>query len=197
MDYKLVTIVLAAGASRRMGTSKLFLPLFGSTLLRLAVTAALDRSREGKVIVVTGAYNQEIRKHLMGDDRIVFVHNPDWASGMASSLLTGVRAAAALTPTHYFITLADQPTMGAENLSLLTEESRLYPDQIIATHYPERKGVPAIFPARFSSKLAGQEGSFGARKLIKLEGDQVRTITFKRPPVDVDTPEDYEALLRQ
>lgn len=194
MDHHLIPIVLAAGASHRMGKPKLFLPLFGSTLLRLAVTAALDLHREGKVIIVTGAYDREIREHLASDDRIVFVHNEDWVSGMASSLAEGVRAAEAFSPTHYFITLADQPTMGAESLSRIADESLRYPNQIVATHYPERKGVPAVFPVVFTQQLTGQDGAFGARQLIGQQGDRVRTVTFNQPPVDVDTPEDYEAI---
>lgn len=196
MDYKLVTIVLAAGASRRMGTPKLFLPLFGSTLLRLAVSAALDLNREGKVIIVTGAYDEAIREHLTDNDRIVFAHNNQWDSGMASSLATGIRAAVVFNPTHYYVTLADQPTMGATSLFLLTDESLRYPNQIVATHYPERKGVPAVFPAVFTQRLSEQDGAFGARQLIEQEGDRVRTIRFSEPPIDIDTPEDYKAMLR-
>ena len=188
----LTTIVLAAGQSSRMGEPKFFLPLSGSTLLRLAVTAALEVSKTAPVIIVTGAYDAAIREHLAPDDRISIVHNPGWSAGMASSLAAGVRAATIHAPGHYLITLADQPTMTAANLARLTAASLRWPDRIIATAYPERAGVPAIFPATFTDELTGQQGAFGARRLIKREGGRVRTITFNFTPVDIDTPEDYQ-----
>lgn len=198
MDYKLVTIVLAAGASRRMGTPKLFLPLFGSTLLRLAVTAALDVSYRDGVVVVSGAYDQEIREHLAGIEHptpLIITHNPAWETGMASSIAAGIRAARSFAPTHYFITLADQPRMGVETLGTIAKESFCSPESVVATYYPERNGVPAIFPAAFTDELTGQNGVFGARQLIEREGDRVLVVTFGEPPVDIDTPEDYNTLL--
>lgn len=194
MDYRLVTIVLAAGESRRMGKPKLFLPLYGSTLLRLAVRAAADLERVPGVVVVTGAYDAEIRRHLRDMDNLHLVHNPDWPSGMAGSIAAGVKKAITLNPTHLLITLADQPGMGAESLAYLVDESLEYPTQIVATLYPGKLGVPAIFPLRFAGELSRQSGSFGARKLIAREGDSVRAVTFHRPPVDIDTPEDYARL---
>lgn len=198
MPHRLTTVVLAAGASRRMGSPKLFLPLHGSTLLRLAVAAALGVSPRTGVVVVSGAYDRAIRDHLTGlvsPTRLTIVHNPDWDEGIASSLAVGIRAARAFSPTHYLITLADQPTMGAESLGALVRASLHHPDRIVATHYPERKGVPAVFPAAFTEELLNPTGKFGARRLIALEGERVRVVTFEQPPRDVDTPEDYERLL--
>lgn len=197
MEYQLVTIVLAAGESRRMGQPKLFLPLFGSTLLRLAVRAALDLEPEARVVVVTGAYDTEIREHLTSFDTVLCSHNRRWKEGMTTSISLGITVGAMFLPTHYLITLADQPTMGAESLALLAEESLRYPDQIVATQYPERLGVPAIFPFRYVKDLRQLSGNFGARQLIDQAHENVRAITFEVPPPDVDTPEDYAKLLEE
>lgn len=195
IKYRLITIVLAAGESRRMGHPKLFLPLYGSTLLKLAVTAAMDLNQDDTVVVVTGAYDAQIREHLSGFESIHYTYNSDWSSGMGSSIATGLAKAAELHPTHFLISLADQPSMGTESLAFLADESLRYPDQIVATKYPERLGVPAIFPALFAEQLRSASGTFGARQLIASEGNRVRGITFDQPPADVDTPEDYARLL--
>lgn len=193
MDTRILPIVLSAGESRRMGRPKLFLPLYGSTLLRLAAQAAQELTRDGDVLIVTGAYDAEIREHLGDDPRLIYVHNPNWRTGMSSSIISGVSIASMLGPTHYFITLADQPSMGAESLAFLADESLRFPERIIATRYPERLGVPAIFPIAYTDELKSLNGKFGARQLIAQKGEQVRAITFNKPPVDLDTWEEYLA----
>ncbi len=184
----LVTIVLAAGESRRMGEPKLFLDVGNGSMLQSAVNAAL----EDPLVVVTGAYAAEIKEHLSGIEGITFAHNPDWRKGMASSIAAGVRAASAFDPKGYFITLADQPSLSAESLAFLSDPFLRNPNKIIATWYPERLGVPAIFPARYKDDLLSGEGQRGARSLIKQAGDNVHIIRFRQSPVDIDTPEDYQ-----
>ena len=191
--HHLAPIILAAGRSARMGRPKLFLPLGGRSLLQLAVDAVADLCAGCRPVVVSGCHDRNIREHLAGDDRVVIVHNPEWATGMSSSIAVGVAAASITSPSHYLITLADQPSLGVESLAYLADESLRYPEQIVATQYPERLGVPAIFPIRFAPDLIRLEGPFGARTLLQREETNVRPIAFRQPPTDIDTPEDYLA----
>lgn len=184
----LVTIVLAAGESRRMGQPKLFLNTGEGSMLKMAVNAALD----GPVVVVTGAYPGQTREHLSDWVDLIFAHNPDWCKGMSSSIAVGVRAASAFNPLGYFITLADQPSMGMESLAFLADSFMRNPNKIVATWYPERLGVPAVFPARYVDDLLSGEGPRGARSLIQQAGSDVHVIRFNQPPIDIDTPEDYQ-----
>jgi len=157
-------------------------------MLQMAVNAALGHP----VVVVTGAYPVEIQEHLLEMEDITFAHNPDWRKGMASSIALGIRAASVFDPKGYFITLADQPSMSVESLSFLADPFLRNPDKIVATWYPERLGVPAIFPARYKEDLLSGEGQRGARSLIEQAGDDVHIVRFRQPPVDIDTPEDYQ-----
>ncbi|MEM9259123.1 MAG: nucleotidyltransferase family protein [Bacteroidota bacterium] len=189
----IVTIILAAGESRRMGKPKLFLPVYGSTMLRLAAWAAVDLNT--KSIVVTGAYPQETRNHLADIDDLEFAHNADWRKGMSSSIATGVKAALQYNPQGYFITLADQPSLRSDSLAGHAEEFYRDSSEIVATYYPERLGVPAIFPARYAEQLLDGKGPNGARQLIAAAGDKVKVVKFGTPPIDIDTPEEYQRYL--
>lgn len=188
----LVTILLAAGESRRMGEPKLFLDVGNGSMLQCAVNAALD----DPLVVVTGAYPEQTREHLSGIEGVTFAHNPDWKKGMASSIAAGVRAANAFNPLGYFIILADQPSMGVESLAFLADPFIRNSNKIVATWYPERLGVPAIFPARYKDDLLSGEGQRGARSLIEQAGDDVHVVRFHQPPTDIDTPEDYRNWMK-
>jgi molybdenum cofactor cytidylyltransferase len=187
----LASIVLAAGESRRMGEPKLFLTVLGSSMLRRAVAAVTGL---GITVIVTGAYDKEIREHLAGIDHLNFVYNPEWRTGMASSIAAGVKAVTSQQPDGYLIMVADQPEIDIQSLEEHLDAFMIYPDAIVATWYPERLGVPAIFPARFTEDLLSGKGSRGARQLIAKEGDAVKVVRFREPPQDIDTPEDYRRI---
>jgi molybdenum cofactor cytidylyltransferase len=174
-----------------MGAPKLFLPVFGTSMLRRAIDAVTGF---GITVVVTGAYDKEIREHLADVDHLTFVYNPEWQTGMASSIAAGVKAVCAQQPDGYLIMVADQPEIDINSLEAHLDAFMLYPDSIIATWYPERLGVPAIFPSRFTDELLTVKGNRGARQLIAQEGEAVKVVRFKEPPQDIDTPEDYRRI---
>lgn len=187
----IVSIVLAAGESSRMGEPKLFLPVFGQTMLRLAVNAVYE---QGPTVVVTGAYPDKTREHLSNVPGITFAHNSNWRKGMSGSIASGIMAASGFAPDGFLIMVADQPRIGIESLSKHLDVFSRHPQSIVATWYPERLGVPAIFPSRFTDDLLSGEGNRGARQLILKEGSAVKVIRFEVPPQDIDTPEDYRRI---
>ena len=192
---RVAAIVLAAGASSRMGRSKLTLPYRGTTLLRLAVDRAVAVS-DLLPIVVTGYDDLLIREHLVEyTNTAQLVHNPDWKAGMGGSIAMGVTAATAdPTPMVYLITLADQPGADEALLWQLLNKHAEHPGDLIAVAYPEGPGVPACFPATYRDELVNQDGQGGARKLLRSGRYPVRTVAPPAPLADVDTPEDYHRL---
>ena len=190
-----VVILLAAGASSRMGRSKLTLPLGETTLLRLALRRAAAVSDQAP-IVVTGHDDALIREHLAEEESSPrLVHNPSWQSGMGGSIVTGIAAANhASTSTAYLIMLTDQPDADERLLRELLDAHATHPKDIVAVAYPEGPGVPACFPAGYREQLLNQDGTGGARTLLRSGRYPVRTITPPAPLADVDTPEDYQRL---
>jgi CTP:molybdopterin cytidylyltransferase MocA len=184
-----------------MGLPKLLLPVKDD--LSLLETAVWAVAEHGPVVVVTGAYDREIREHLTelhdlltknGITKFLFATNTDWDSGMSGSIAVGVKAAGAFTPAAYCITLADQPGIDAATIGRYHEAFLRNPQAIVATWYPERLGVPAIFPARYAEALSDGTGKNGARALIATAGENVVAIHLPESPFDIDTPEDYERL---
>lgn len=184
-----------------MGQPKLFLPVKDD--LSLLETAVWAVAEHGPIVVVTGAYDREIREHLAelhdlltknGITKLMFATNADWDSGMSGSIAVGVKAAGAYLPDAYCITLADQPGIDSATVGRYHEAFQRKPQAIVATWYPERLGVPAIFPATDAKALSDGTGKNGARALIAAAGEDVVAIHLPEAPFDVDTPEDYERL---
>ncbi|MFC7666147.1 NTP transferase domain-containing protein [Hymenobacter humi] len=107
-------LLLAAGASTRMGQPKQLLPYRGRTLLRHAAETAVATGCR-PVVLVTGAVHDALAAEI-ADLPIQVIHNPEWKTGMASSIRAGVIAAAQFQPTAYLIMLSDQPLVTPELL---------------------------------------------------------------------------------
>ena len=189
-----VQIVLAAGGSTRMGQPKQLLDLGGAPMVRRAVLAA--RATANRVVVVTGASGAEVYGALKDLAGLLFAYNPRWEEGMGRSIAIGVATANIVSTEAYFITLADQPLIETRHLERYLEAYRKAPDRIIATAYPEGPGVPAIFPARLTNELLKLSGKGGAKGILLREWDELNLLEASPVTFDVDTPEDYNKVIK-
>lgn len=186
---RVAAIVLAAGASSRMGTAKQLLDLGGRSLVRHAAEVAYA-SGCSPVIVVVGAQAEAVRAELLGLAARI-VHNAEWQEGLASSLRSGVRnlpadaAAAILMP-------CDQPAISPDLLEQLIRRWRETSAPIVACHYDGIRGAPALFTRERFAQLLALEGDVGARALLAQAADGVETVEFPDGRFDLDTPEDWE-----
>lgn len=157
-------IVLAAGASVRMGRPKLGLPIQGVPMVRRAAQAAL-RSRCREVIVVLGTYAEQYRPLLDGLD-VRIVENPDPAEGMGSSIRVGVGA---ISPdaAGAVILLADQPFVTSDVIDRLIETAAAEHRRIVASAYRGTVGPPVYFHRALFLELLVLEGDRGARSVIE------------------------------
>jgi molybdenum cofactor cytidylyltransferase len=182
-------VVLAAGASRRLGQAKQLVVHRGEELVKHTVRAAAG-SRCTGVCVVIGASARRVLPVVLGAGAEV-VHNPAWESGMASSIHAGVAWAERHGHEAIVLCVCDQPHLSAAHLDTLIREHEESGD-VIASRYGATVGVPAVFPrARFAA-LSALSGDQGARGLLRQ--GLVREVSWDAGAIDVDTPADLEAL---
>ena len=188
-------LLLAAGASTRMGRPKQLLPYRGRTLLRHAAETAVVAGC-APIVLVTGALHDELLAEIVGLP-ILAVHNPDWETGMASSIRAGLAAvAAAAAPRAVLVMLTDQPLVTPELLRQLIVQQQATQAPIVAAAYGETLGVPAIFDKSLLPELLKLQGAQGAGRLIARLGAAVGQVAFPAGLLDVDTPAQYTALLQ-
>ena len=184
-------LILAAGASTRLGQPKQLLPFGTTTLLGRVVAEARAASALDEVVVVTGGAATEVRRRVDFAGAKV-VENPEFAQGCSSSYRTGLEA---LDPRAQAVAvlLGDQP--GVDRT--VVDEWRLTQDRIMLASYKTREGHPLVFARALFDQLVALQGDKAAWKIVDAHRDWIRAVPVDRPhPRDVNTWEDYEDLLR-
>ena len=190
-------ILLAAGASTRMGSVKQLLPWKKSTLLEHSVQQ-LKHSKIHNVVVVLGANAKHICEKVNFDDVDVAV-NPDWEKGMATSIATGMRFLLKKIPDieSVLVALADQPLLDYKYYKKLIDKSSTSTNKIVASSYSNELGVPAIFDRDYFDNLLNLEGSKGARALLRGGSVKVTSVNAGELALDLDTREAYNTVYEQ
>lgn len=189
-------LLLAAGEGSRYGGAKQLAQLAGQSLVRRAALACIDAGCE--LSVVTGAHAALVGADLQRLPARV-VHNADWAEGMGSSIGCGMRdwLASAQPPSAMLVVLADQPLIGAAQLRRLIALHREQPEAIFVCDHGATNGPPCLFPPDCYAALAALQGPQGARPLVQARRERVRVIAMPEAAVDIDTREDFAALLQR
>ncbi|MEO6004179.1 MAG: nucleotidyltransferase family protein [Opitutus sp.] len=184
-------VILAAGASSRMGQPKQILPLGGDPLVVRAIKAALDSSA-WPVVVVLGAHAEKIRPLLVRYP-VIIVENAAWVEGMASSIRTGIATLRQFSRRleAAVLGLCDQPAFTATVVRELVEAQRKTGALIVAARYNGRNGAPALFMREQFSILENLTGEEGARSLLNGGPELIVSVDLPALAADVDTPEDY------
>lgn len=187
-------MVLAAGASSRLGHPKQLVLHEGEPLVRRAAAAARDAGAD-PVVVVLGAHAAHVAPALLGLAAVRTVVNEAWATGMASSLAAGLRAVTADEACDgVLVTLADQPLVDATALrGLLAAFGAEH--RVVASAYDGTIGVPAVFGREHVAELLALGGDAGAGAWLRRRRHAVATVPLAAASLDVDTPDD-EARLR-
>ena len=200
---EVAAVLLAAGAASRyraaggVEASKLVADLRGGPLVRAAASAALS-SQARPLIVVTGHACEKIEAALSGLDA-TFVHNPDYASGLSSSLKAGV-AALPESASGALILLGDMPRVSAKLLDRLIAAFVERPAALaIIPVLGGKRGNPALLSRALFAEVATLAGDEGARRLLR-QADPRRIVEVELDDdaitLDVDTPEDLEKARR-
>lgn len=192
---RVAAVVLAAGASRRLGRPKQLVRVAGEPLVRRAVRAALGAGC-APVVVVTGASAREVETALAGI-AATFVHNDAFEEGLASSLRAGVARAIASTPPcdGVLVALVDQPDVDEALLrELLARFAGSHGTRTVACAYAGGFGVPALFPRALAPELLARRGDRGAKALLEERAEEVIAVRFPAGGTDVDVEADLLRL---
>jgi molybdenum cofactor cytidylyltransferase len=194
--FRFGAIILAAGASIRMGEPKQILSLAGHPLVVRAVEAALESSA-WPVVVVLGAHAEKIRP-LLARHPVLIAENPAWIEGMASSLRTGISTLQQFSRSldAAVVALCDQPAFSSGIIAQLVSTQRNTGRSIVAARYGGRNGAPALFLREHFTALARLTGEEGARALLNAEPDRIATVDLPEMATDLDTPEDFAAAAK-
>ncbi|MCA3264098.1 MAG: molybdopterin-binding/glycosyltransferase family 2 protein [Telmatospirillum sp.] len=187
---RITALVLAAGKSSRMApANKLFVEIDGRSLIDHAVAAATG-SQAAATIVVLGNEAARARAALAGRSA-TFVENPDYASGLASSLRAGLGAVPA-DCDGVVVLLADMPGVTPAHVDrLIAAFSPLEGRAICVAARNGKRGNPVLWAKHFFAEMAALDGDQGARSLIRRHEDAVCEVDMPDDGVltDLDTPE--------
>lgn len=187
-------LVLAAGASRRLGQPKQLVTLRGRPALHSVLATAVAVAGNA-VTVVVGAHAAQLT-YLLSHSPASSIVNAQWEEGIASSIRCGLASIPA-SADAVMVVLGDQVCVTADDLKRLLAAWKDQESVIAAASYAQGIGVPAIFPRAYFGELAQLRGDEGARKILQRNPDRVVRVPMPNAAVDLDTPEDLAALTHQ
>ena len=199
---EIAAIILAAGKSSRFrgddpnAKTKAVALLDGAPMVRHVAQAAIDAGLK-PLVLVTGFNAAEVSAAAQGLAGLQIVHNPDFETGLASSLRAGIAALPAGV-AGAIVLLADMPRVSSETISLLVETSNANPDAaaVVPVHAGQW-GNPILLGAKLFADVALLKGDSGARKLLGNRADvALMECGDEAVGIDVDTRDDLLKLGR-
>lgn len=190
-------LILAAGASSRMGRPKQLLEFEGETLLTLVAKMAYN-SKLSPTVVVLGA-NEKLIKNSLNIPQLIIVTNENWREGIASSIVKGITFIKEKYPEvdGIIIAVGDQPHISVDQFYQLLEAQNTTSLSIAACSYAGVIGTPALFHQSIFPELMNLKGDVGAKKIIENRIKEVVTINFDQGIIDIDTEKEYQDLLKK
>jgi CTP:molybdopterin cytidylyltransferase MocA len=189
-------ILLAAGASRRMGTPKALLPWRGLPLVRY-ISRVLQEGGASEIIVVISPNDTgDAVAAVVGEElRCRRVRNPDPSRGMLSSVQTGLAAIEEGLP--FLVCPCDLPGLTRDAVAAVLSFEDFKPDTIVVPTHTGKRGHPTLFGAKYAAEIYSLDPTaFGLNEILKRHADRVHEIPVPDGGIlhDADTPEEWRAL---
>jgi len=176
-----------------MGRTKQLLPLGDKPVIRRCIDT-LHEAGIKEIAVVIGACRNELTGHLQGLPVTIAVNDtPD--SDMAESVRAGLRRLQHASPA-VLVCLSDHPLVAVETIKSIVHKHHKFPGNIIVPAYGNRRGHPVLFPRSILDEIFS---SMTLRDIVRRHPARVRLVPVQDEGVvlDMDTPEDYAALLKR
>lgn len=190
---KIAILILAAGSSTRMGVAKQLLPVGKTTLLGVTIERALQ-SKANKLYCILGANVEAIKKSI-SKYSVEAMFNPDYKSGLSSSIVTGIKHLVSQNFDAVLILLGDQPLITTKYLNKMMDTFNNHEGKIIASNYNETLGVPTLIPKPYFNQLLKLKGDKGAKDWLNTGNEEI--IKLKNTKLmDIDTKKEYRDYLK-
>lgn len=192
---QLVTLILAAGTSSRMGSIKQLLTVNEKTLLQHTIDLSI-KINSTKTLCILGAHAKKIM-HKVDFKNVEFIINKNHKLGLSSSIISGIKhlQETKITIDGLFIILADQPAITIEYYQEMIHLFSKNEKKIIASTYGKGLGVPAIFPRWFLKDLLQITGDKGAKEFLQKNKNKTISPVTSVNLLDIDTPKDYKHFI--
>jgi len=189
-------VVLGAGLSSRMGAQKLLLPFGGKTVIAHIADQLLASSVD-QVIVVVGHKGRKVGEELSGR-KVTIVENPDYESGMLSSVRCGLSHLPA-NCSAILVALGDQPSITPQLVDKVLQAFAATEKRILVPLYNGRRGHPLLFSTFYRDEVLTGFDEVGLRGLLHAHPEDVFELTVSSSAVlsDMDCPEDYRRELER
>jgi molybdenum cofactor cytidylyltransferase len=189
-------IILAAGESKRMQTPKLILPFGKLTIIETVVENAMN-SIADHIMVVLGAYREEIEKILEGR-AVQQCINENYREGMLTSVRTGFRS----IPGNFkaaIVIPGDQPLIPPEAINMVIEAWEKSGNGIVIPAYQGKRGHPILIASQYKAEIEKLNPEVGLNALsIRFSSDVCETeVDIPDILTDIDTKEDYLKIIKQ
>lgn len=193
-------MILAAGVSKRFGTSKQLLKLTNGYMIEYVIRASLA-SELNKVYVILGHHHKEILKALSENNenfpsnQLDFLINPQYRQGMSSSIRAGLTSIKNTFGSVMFL-LGDQPLVDSGLINLMLKQYYGSDKNLCVPAYKGKRGNPTIFSHEYFSLLENVKGDSGGKDIIMAHPDDILTVETDSPDCtfDIDTPNDLKLL---
>ena len=169
----------------------------GSTVVETTVLHIMTADI-GEVIVVTG-YEAERVQRMFASKAVQVAYNPDYATGMTSSIQAGIRVASP-GASGFMICLADMPLILPEEYSHLAQifanQLSINSKAIVQPYFGDQPGNPVVFSAYYRTDILNVNWPEGCKPIVQANRTNIYPITFTTNHfvVDLDTPADYQSV---
>ncbi len=194
---KIPILLLAAGSSSRMGQPKQLLPWGSQTLIDHQIQILL---KTGNPVNVVLGSNSNLVEQIIAKYEVDIFINPDWESGMGSSISLGISEIIQKYPdaNGVLITLLDQPLITTSYIEKMLETYQPGSQQILVSRSASGwTGVPVIFDKCYFKELSELKNQEGAKKIVKRHEENVILLDGGELLEDMDTPPVYQQLLEK
>lgn len=190
-------IILAAGASERMGYPKALLPYRGAPFLTGILDACYAAGIEKRVVVL-GYFADKILQEIDLSEAIVTT-SENLEAGPIGSIRAGIRSLVNHPVEAALVWPVDRPHVSVDTVSALLDKFREAHGPIVVPTYGGRRGHPVLFGKEIFAELLGAPDAVGAKAVVRKDAGRVTAVPVDDAAVleDFNTPEDYKGLLRK